>query len=173
MKYILTKTTYLEMLSPPSRLVSPPVTDIHIDLVRSPSVDYYRFLYNSVGRGYHWVDRNLLGDEQLRRIIQDEQVEIYLLEVAGQPAGYCELDGRTPGQVELAYFGLFPAYVGKGLGKYFLQWTIQRAWAHGSQRVWVHTCDLDHEAALPVYLKAGFTIYDEKVIEQMVVDGPR
>jgi GNAT superfamily N-acetyltransferase len=168
MNRILTQTTYLEMLSSPQRPVGPLPPASEIDRLHAPSVDDYRFLYNSVGREYNWIDRNLLPDEQLRRIIQDAQVEIYVLKVAGQPAGYAELDCRKPDEIELAYFGLFPPYLGKGLGKYFLGWTVDRAWVRNPKRVWVHTCDLDHEAALPLYQKAGFAVYDVKLIEQLV-----
>ena len=70
-----------------------------------------------------------------------------------------------------AYFGLFPAFIGKGLGKYLLAWALDRAWSFNPRRVWVHTCDLDHPAALPNYLRAGFTVYDETVVEQIVADA--
>jgi GNAT superfamily N-acetyltransferase len=79
-----------------------------------------------------------------------------------------ELDRRTPGEIELAYFGLFPQFIGNGLGKYLLAWALRQAWSYGPRRVWVHTCDLDHEAALPTYLNAGFTVYAEKMVEQAV-----
>ncbi len=104
-------------------------------------------------------------------VLQDDRVEIYLLQVQGQPAGFAELDRRTATEVELAYFGLFPAFIGRGLGKYFLEWTIRQAWTGDTQRVWVHTCDLDHPAALPNYLRAGFQVYDEKTILQEIPDA--
>mgnify|MGYP000172315698 CR=1 FL=1 len=170
MKRVLTRTTYLEMFSPPARTLAAPRKDVEILRVHSPSVQYYRYLYRSVGRPYQWIDRALLADHELAQIVQDDRVEIYLLEVAGQPAGYCELDRRQPGEIELAYFGLFPGFLGQGLGKYFLWWALDRAWSYGPRRVWVHTCDLDHEAALPNYLKAGFTIYDVRMTEQVVTD---
>jgi GNAT superfamily N-acetyltransferase len=168
MKRILTKTTYLEMLAPAMPDVAPPAADLRIERVLSPSADYYRFLYNSVGKGFCWVDRNLMPPDALQRIVGDDAVEIYVLYVDRQPAGYAELDRRIAGEIELAYFGLFPGFLGKGLGKYFLVWALRQAWSYGPRRVWVHTCDLDHEAALPNYLKAGFSIYDERIVEQAV-----
>jgi GNAT superfamily N-acetyltransferase len=168
MKHVRTTTTYLEMHAPSPQSVVAPVADATIERVHLPTVDFYRFLYNSVGGQYNWVDRNLMPRDELERAIQDERVEIHVLRVAGQTAGYAELDRRVPGEIELAYFGLFPRFVGLGLGKYFLAWVVDRSWSYQPARVWVHTCDLDHEAALPNYLKAGFTIYDEKVIEQIV-----
>jgi GNAT superfamily N-acetyltransferase len=168
MNPILTKTTYLEMHSPPAACGLTTPAGVAVKRVEKPSVEFYRYLYNSVGSGYYWIDRNRMPDEELRRIIEDGRVEIYLLTVGGDPAGYVELDRRQEGEIELAYFGLFPAFVGRGLGKYFLNWAVLRAWSYQPRRVWVHTCDLDHPAALPNYVKAGFVVYDEKVIEQVV-----
>jgi GNAT superfamily N-acetyltransferase len=173
MKQIPSKTTYLEMHTPPSAELQPPTdVDVQIQRLEQPSVEFYRFLYNSVGAQYYWVDRNLWPDDKLQALLEDPLVEIYLLRVDSQAAGYAELDRRTPGQVELSYFGLFPQFVGRGLGTYFLACTVRQAWAELPQRVWVHTCDLDHPAALPTYLKAGFQIYDEKIVQQIVPDEP-
>jgi len=173
MKRIPTKTTYLEMRVPPDTEL-PPLAGVQPQIQRlpQPTVDFYRFLYNSVGAPYQWVDRNLWPDPQLQTLLDDQHIEIYLMQIDGQPAGYAELDRRSPGQVELTYFGLFPQFVGRGLGTYFLRWTLQQAWSGNPQRVWVHTCDLDHPAALPTYLKAGFQIYDEKIIQQVIPDEP-
>ena len=168
MKRVLTKTTYLELLSPTAMVLPPPIAGTRIERLEAPTVAAYRLLYNGVGRAYHWVDRNLMPDDVLLRIIVNELVEINVLYVNDQTAGYVELDRRTPGEIELAYFGLFPSFVGKGLGKYLLSWAVSRAWSFRPRRVWVHTCDLDHAAALPTYLQAGFSIYDEKLLEQVI-----
>lgn len=168
MPTIRTKTTYLEMFAPPAHIVAPPRTDVLVRRLTSPSVDVYRELYRGVGSQLHWVDRLIMPSGELLAILQDERVEVQVIEVTGQAAGYAELDRRTPPHIELAYFGLFPVFLGQGLGKYFLNWVIQSAWSHRPQRLWVHTCDLDHPAALPNYLQAGFKIYDERFIEQFV-----
>jgi GNAT superfamily N-acetyltransferase len=109
-----------------------------------------------------------MPDADLLAAIQHPDVEIHLLTVNGHSAGYSELDGRVPGDIELAYFGLFPEFLGHGLGKFFLQWTVQHAWQRQPRRVWVHTCDLDHPAALPLYRSVGFEAYKQEVIEQVV-----
>ena len=168
MHRVLTKTTYLEMSAPPGNDPPAPPASTRIERLQSPSMAEYRFLYNGVGAAFQWVDRNLMPDDVLLRIIGDEAVEIHVLHVDGRPAGFVEFDRRTPGQVELAYFGLFPDFIGKGLGKYFLSWAVAKAWSFAPRRVWVHTCDLDHEAALPNYLQAGFSTYDERLLEQVV-----
>lgn len=174
MKTIPTKTTYLEMLTPPTE--SPPADADGSRQIRhlpAPSLGDYRALYNAVGAAYQWIDRNLMADEELAAILQDQRVEVYQLEVRGQPAGFAELDRRIAREVELAYFGLIPQFIGQGHGKWFLTRMIEQAWTKTTRRVWVHTCDLDHAAALPTYCKAGFRIYDEKTIQQVVVDSSR
>lgn len=168
MSSVKTKTTYLEMFSRPTTEIPAPQAYIEISRIDLPSVEYYRRLYRGVGSNFHWVDRLSMPQLQLQEIIQDEQVEIYVLTVAGKAAGYSELDCRLHGEVELAYFGLFPEAIGQGLGKYLLYWTLLKAWSRNPKRVWVHTCDLDHCAALPNYLKLGFQIYQEVVIDQIV-----
>ena len=79
--------------------------------------------------------------------------------VAGAPAGYFELRGDRVGGTEIAYFGLLPEFTGRGLGGYLLTVAVQRAWATGTERVWLHTNTLDHPAALPNYLKRGFRAF--------------
>jgi GNAT superfamily N-acetyltransferase len=168
MKTVHTKTTYLQMLEPGA--CSPASADwpapTTITRVLEPSLVHYRSLYNGVGSAWNWVDRNLMADEELASILRDERVEVYELQQAGQAIGFAELDRRVPEEVELAYFGLFPTVLGRGFGTAFLRWVVQQAWSTHPQRVWVHTCDLDHPAALATYLKVGFAIYDERMIEQ-------
>jgi GNAT superfamily N-acetyltransferase len=170
MSQIATKTTYLEMFERPPREVAPPCPDLTIERVTRPSNAEYRRLYRAVGAHLNWVDRLVMLDEQLAKILCDDRVEVYVLSVARETAGYSELDCRRDGEIELAYFGLTPQFIGQGLGKYFLDWSLRTAWSHRPARVWVHTCDLDHPAALPNYLKAGFRIYDEQTISQFVPD---
>jgi len=148
--------------------VNPPELSVKVERLPNITLEQYRFLYNSVGEDYHWVDRNRMADDELRRILSDSGVEIYVLQVGGRTAGLAELDCRDPRDIELAYFGLFPGFIGKGLGKYFLYWTLNKAWSRGPRRVWVHTCDLDHPAALATYLKAGFSVYDRRIIQQVI-----
>lgn len=160
-------TTYLEMRAPPARPPAPlPRTGANIALLRaaSPTVGFYRYLYNAVGGPWRWYERNQLSDDELAAIVQDARVEIYVLYCDGAPAGYAELDRRKAGEVELAYFGLIPDYIGRGLGAYMLDWAVDTAWSYGPERVWVHTCTLDHPAALALYQKAGFVPYAQETV---------
>jgi len=168
MKTVLVKTTYLEMRSPPEQVVPPPVEDVEVVHAKNPEIAFYREIYDSVGRDWDWLERKQLADDELSQIVHDERVELYVLHVEGEPAGFGELDLRTEDQVQLMYFGLVPKFIGQGFGKHFLNWIVRKAWSKAPKRVWLHTCEMDHKAALPNYLKAGFVVFDEKMIEHGV-----
>ena len=169
MKTVPVKTFYLDMLSPPHERLAPPREAVEIARVERPEIELYRSLYDAVGRDWNWINRRLMSDDELRAIIHDDRVEFHVLYVQGTPAGFCEMDRRADGEVELVYFGLAPEYIGRGLGKYFLNRMLLQAWSYAPKRVWLHTCELDHEAALSTYQKAGLAVYDERVIMQRVL----
>src|SRR4051812_21493547 len=148
-------TTYLEMFARPDRHVPPPRPGLAVVRAENPSVASYRFLYDAVGRDYDWTSRKKLSDSELSALLRDPRLEVHVLTADGVPAGFAELDRRVEGEIELVQFGLVPEFIGQGLGRYFLQWAIDRAWGYGPRRLWLHTCNLDHPAALPNYLKAG------------------
>ncbi len=165
---VQTKTTYLEMLDGPSGEPLNTPDRVSIERQFSPPLERYRSWYRRVGESLHWMDRLIMPDQELTSSIHDPRVEIHLLALGEEEAGYAELDRRQESEVELAYFGLFPEFCGKGLGRFFLNWVVHQAWSFQPRRVWVHTCDLDHPAALPNYLKAGFRVYDQQWIEQPI-----
>jgi GNAT superfamily N-acetyltransferase len=168
-KTIPVKVTYLEMLEPRRFGTPPPLEAVEIVRAREPTVGFYRFLYDAVGKDWQWVNQKLLSDGQLAEIIGDERVELHVLYVKGTPAGFAELDRRRPGEIELRHFGIVPEFSGKGLGRYFLHWAVERAWSYAPGRLWLHTCELDHPAALPLYKSTGFRVYDEVVTDQAVL----
>ena len=123
-----------------------------------------------LGRRQGWQDLNALDDHLLNDIgivRQDRsQGGRTVFRRADEPAGFAEFDRRKPDEVELVQFGLTPPFVGRGLGKWFLEWTIDCAWSYAPRRFWLHTCSLDHRAALPNYLKRGFVKYKEEQIRR-------
>ncbi len=165
MQKFTTTVTYLEMRKKPLNLKINTPTDTLIIRAVNPTIHFYRYLYNTVGKEWKWYERNLLDDETLKLQIQDKNVEIYVLYVDGVPAGYSELDFSNE-ESNLVYFGLIPEFIGKGYGKYFLNWTIEKAWMANPQRLWLHTCTLDAPNALDLYKKLGFVPYktEEKEI---------
>jgi GNAT superfamily N-acetyltransferase len=156
---------YLEMLAPSQRVIATPRDELSVIQARKPTIAFYRFLYNAVGREYHWYSRGKLTDAELAAVLANALNEVHVLHVDGAPAGFAEFDRHVEGEIELVQFGLMPEFIGQGLGKWFLQWTIDRAWSYQPRRFWLHTCTLDHSAALPNYLKAGFSLYKTEVIQ--------
>jgi GNAT superfamily N-acetyltransferase len=160
--------TFLEMLQKPNAL-PPPQPRGKLALLKSekPPGHFYRYLYDTVGEAYFWVDRKKLSPEALLETIQDPLNVLYVLYSEGSPAGMAELDLRTHGTANIAYFGLMPEFTGKGLGYFFLYHTCINAWALGIERLTVNTCTLDHPRALPLYQRLGFSAYarEERFIE--------
>lgn len=151
--------TYLAMDAPPSAPLPPQPANTLVMRAEQPTLSFYRYLYNTVGGPWLWYTRRLMNDADLAAEVQVPEVEVWVLYVQGTPAGYAELDRRWPTHIELAYFGLVPEYIGRGLGGWFLQWAVRRAWSYGPARLQVNTCTLDHERALATYEKVGFAPY--------------
>ena len=158
--------TYLEMTVPaqlsPARLAA---SGLVLEQVRGCPPATYRFLYGTVGERYHWVDRRGWTDAQIRAHVARPDITIWVLNETGQTAGYFELAREPDDSIEIAYFGLLPGYLGRGLGKHLLTLAVERAWQIGARRVWLHTCTLDHAAALPNYLRRGFVPYKTEIYE--------
>ena len=164
--------TYLEMTERPQQPVPHLRGDRRVALLRCerPPLTFYRFLYNSVGEPWLWWERRTMDDDLLQEIVHDPDVEIYVLYVDGAPAGYAELDRRIDGEIELAYFGLMPDFIGQGLGPYLLASAIDIAWSYDPKRLHLHTNTLDHPKALSVYQRCGFKPYKQ---EKTVIEDPR
>jgi GNAT superfamily N-acetyltransferase len=163
--------TYLEMTDPDQ--LTPafnPSPDTCLDRLGGCPASFYRYLYAEVGRRYHWVDRLAWTDDHIRAHLALPTISLWLLSVGHAPAGYFELKGPEEGSVEIAYFGLLPEFIGRGLGKYLLTSAVSEAWALGARRLWLHTCSLDDPAALPNYLKSGFRPFKR---ETYFVETPR
>lgn len=167
---VIVTTTYLE-LRDPGEVQAARESEVEYILARvgQPAPEFARFLDTAVGADWAWTDRLSWSLEDWRAWLSRSGVETWVLRVAGAPAGYFELDSR-PGQagdaeVELAYFGLLPGYLGQGLGGVLLEAALRRAWSmnEGAQcptsRVWVHTCSLDGPHALANYQSRGLSIY--------------
>lgn len=155
--------TFLEQrVRPAISAQPPPPLKIAILRAENPPVHFYRYLYRLVGDPWRWVSRRRLDDAELAALIGDPKVRLYVLYVGGVPGGFAELDGREGETVELKFFGLAPELIGKGLGRYFLGQAIGLAWSMNPKRVQLETCTLDHPAALSLYQKFGFTVFDQR-----------
>jgi GNAT superfamily N-acetyltransferase len=142
----------------------PPAFDLVRLAARSP--EFLRFLYHTVGGGYHWTDRAPWTLTEWAERLADRDVEVWVAWMNGAPAGYVELQRLADGTVEIVYFGLLPHVVGQGHGGPLLTAAVRRAWELGATRVYVNTCSLDHPAALKNYEAQGFRVFREEVKER-------
>ena len=155
--------TYLEMRAPPQQHAIPP-SPLSLERIEVPQPEHYRQLFRLIGAPWLWFSRLILDDAHLAEIIQHPKVDLYsVFDEAGREVGMLELDFREPGECELAFIGLVPELSGKGHGRWLLAEAVKRAWREGVDRVHVHTCSLDHPAALAAYRRAGFAPFKRAI----------
>lgn len=148
--------TRFEMRAKPPLHVPPPAEQIALIRGHAMPVHYYRYLNATISDAPLWRRRAALDDAALSALIHDEQIEIYVLYVGGVPAGLNELDFRGSPEAELAFFGIAPDYLGRGLGHYLLAQAITLAWGHDIDRLRVAATSADPPQLLPLYQKCGF-----------------
>lgn len=162
--------THLEMRAPPERRLAPEVSGFTLDRVTNPKVDWYRDLFTRVGQDWLWFSRLRLTPAALQQIITHRDVAVFALRHGGVDAGLLELDFREPGQCELAFIGVTKPHIGCGAGRLLMTRALEEAWSRPISRFWVHSCTLDHPAALAFYLRAGFTAVRRQI---EIADDPR
>ena len=177
--HVATIVTTLEMTQRPRAQALP---DAPLRLVRweRPAPENYRALFRRVGAPWLWFSRLVIDDAALVAIVHDPAVEVHaVLDRAGIEVGMLELDFRTGGACEIGYFALVPELAGRGLGRWFMTCALALAWRGGVERVWLHTCTLDHPRALGFYRAQGFvavrrtveTFADPRVLGVLPVDA--
>lgn len=138
-----------------------------------PQPEVNRFLYATVGADWFWTDRLETPIAAWARRVGSPGFETWLLQEEGSIAGYFELEPDGGDALELAYFGLMPAYAGRGgLGGPLLSAAVRRAWERGARRLTVNTCTLDHPAALANYRARGFRVLRAETRERTLPDAP-
>lgn len=153
--HIGTVVTYLEMMERPRPA---PLPEAPLQLVRwpDPETARYRLLFQRVGVRWLWYSRLAMDDRALRHAFGEIHA---VTDRRGVEVGLVELDFGRAGEALVRFLGLVPELAGRGHGQWLLSEMLELAWRPGVTRVHLHTCSLDHPAALPAYLKAGFTAY--------------
>ncbi len=160
--------THLEMRERPV----PPAPSERVALrkIERPDTGWYRALYRAIGEDWLWFSRIEMTEAELAAILHRPGNETYVAMAGGEEAGIVELDRRDPADVEISFFGLKPDATGKGLGGAMMAAALALAWQDETRRVWLHTCTLDHPAALTFYRRQGFVPFARQI---EVVDDPR
>jgi len=151
--------TFLEMREKPQQTTIPP-SPLSLRRMENPQTDAYRNLFRQVGSPWLWFSRLVMDDAKLAEIIRHPEIDLYaVVDKTDRQVGMLELDFREAGESELSFVGLIPELSGQGHGRWLLAEAVRLAWRDGVKRVHVHTCTLDHPAALSAYRRAGFEPY--------------
>ena len=135
----------------------------YVQLVKPVDFQLNKFFYKNVGKNHHWVDRLIWTEKQWIEYVSDEKVKTYVLKNTDELAGYFELILHQ-NEIEIAYFGLLKDYQNKKLGSFLLSSAIKNSFLVKPNRVWVHTCSLDHKNALSNYISRGMKIFKKETI---------
>ncbi len=153
---LATIVTTLEMRERP-RPRPLPASPLRLQRWPQPEPSRYRALFRRVGAPWLWFSRLVMSDADLLAIVRDPAVEVHAaVDRAGIEVGMLELDFRAADACEIGYFALVPELAGRGLGRWLMAEALARAWRPGVERVWLHTCTLDHPSALNFYRAQGF-----------------
>jgi GNAT superfamily N-acetyltransferase len=166
MAQVTVKVTHLELTSPDALKPAPEVEGFSARLVFPPVPAFNRRCYETIGKEWQWRDRLPWSDDDWARWLSTPGVRTWEFLHLGRPGvGYAELATDVEGNTEIVYFGLYPEYIGKGLGGASLSEMVRIAWSLPSKRVWLHTCTFDSPMAILNYEKRGFKRF--KVTEEV------
>jgi GNAT superfamily N-acetyltransferase len=156
---------HLEMCRPEELRPAPPVSeDVTLQRLDHPNAELRRWLYEEVGHNWGWRDRAYWTDEEWDQHALRLDVEIWILWLHHEPVGFFELEEEDSGSVRITHFGIRPSFMGRGIGGHLLTLALQKAWAMGANRVWLHTSSFDHPHALANYQARGLQLFKTEVL---------
>jgi GNAT superfamily N-acetyltransferase len=142
-----------------------PNGDYSLDLLEPINFQLNKFFYKNIGKKHKWIDRLVWTEAQWIDYVSGKNVKTYVFKFKDDLAGFFELISHfEKKEVEIAYFGLLEEFQNKKLGSYLLSQAIQKSFKESIDRVWVHTCSLDHKNALDNYIARGMTIFKTETI---------
>ena len=142
-----------------------PTEDYSLELLDPINFQLNKFFYKNIGKKHKWIDRLVWTETQWIDYVSSEKVKTYVFKFKDDLAGFFELIFHSEKkEVEIAYFGLLEEFQNKKLGSYLLSKAIQKSFKENTNRVWVHTCSLDHKNALNNYLARGMKIFKTEKI---------
>ena len=146
--------------------VSEPNEDYSLNLLEPINFQLNKFFYKNIGKKHKWIDRLVWVDAQWIDYVSNKNVKTYVFKFKDDLAGFFELISYgEKKEVEIAYFGLLEEFQNKNLGSYLLSQAIQRSFKGSIDRVWLHTCSLDHKNALSNYIARGMKIFKTETIK--------
>ena len=137
-----------------------PTNDYSLNLLEPINFQLNKFFYKNIGKKHKWIDRLVWTEEQWIDYVSNKNIKTYVFKFKDDIAGFFELISHIEKkEVEIAYFGLLEEFQNKKLGSYLLSQAIKKSFDENINRVWVHTCSLDHKYALNNYISRGMKIF--------------
>ena len=157
---------YLEIFSLRDLVVSKkPSNEFIVELIDPANFQLNKFFYKNIGKKHRWFDRLVWTDKQWINYTVDKKVKTYVLKKEKDLVGYYELISHTEqNEIEIAYLGILEEYQNQKLGSFLLTSAIQSSFLLNPNRVWVHTCSLDHKNALGNYISRGMKIFKTEIL---------
>ena len=140
--------------------------DFSIVLIDPINFQLNKFFYKNIGKKHRWVDRLIWSEQQWIDYVSNSKVKTYVLKKKDDLVGFFELIFHLENkEVEIAYFGILEEYQNKKIGSFLLSEAIKKSFNENINRVWLHTCSLDHENALKNYLARGMKIFKSEIVK--------
>ena len=160
------KRNYLEIYSLHDlKEVYKPSNDYTLSLIDPINFQLNKFFYKNIGKNHKWVDRLTWSEEKWINYVSNESVRSYVFKFNDDLVGFFELIFHPEkNETEIAYFGILEEYQNKKLGSYLLSEAIKKSFENKVNRVWVHTCSLDHKNALSNYISRGMKIFKTEIL---------
>jgi len=145
---------------------SKPSEDYSLSLIDPINFQLNKFFYKTIGKKHKWIDRLSWSEEKWINYVSSEKVKTYVFKFKNDLAGFFELIIHSEkNETEIAYFGILEEYQNKQLGSYLLSEAIKKSFENKVNRVWVHTCSLDHKNALNNYVSRGMKIFKTEILK--------
>jgi ribosomal protein S18 acetylase RimI-like enzyme len=138
--------------------------DYSLELLNPTNFQLNKFFYKNVGKKHHWVDRLIWSETQWIDYVSSKKLKTYIFKHKENLAGFFELISHENKEIEIAYFGLLEEFQNKKLGSYLLSEAIKISFSGNVNRVWLHTCSLDHRNALNNYISRGMRIFKTETV---------
>ena len=161
------KRSYLEINSLKDLQESEkPSDDYIVNLIEPTDFQLNKFFYKNIGKKHKWIDRLIWSEEQWIKYVSSKNVKTFVLKNNKDLVGFFELIIHfEKKEVEIAYFGILEEYQNKKLGSFLLSDAIKKSFHENVERVWLHTCSLDHKNALNNYLSRGMKIFKSEIVK--------
>ena len=161
------KRSYLEINSLKDLQESEkPSDDYIVNLIEPTDFQLNKFFYKNIGKKHKWIDRLIWSEEQWIKYVSSKNVKTFVLKNNKDLVGFFELIIHfEKKEVEIAYFGILEEYQNKKLGSFLLSDAIKKSFHENAERVWLHTCSLDHKNALNNYLSRGMKIFKSEIVK--------